>query len=294
MADATNEAGNDTTTTDPQVETRARSMGWRPKTEWVGDQSKWVDATEFVQRGDQVIPIIKSENRRLHETVEQQNARIAQQDAEMKELKTSIESLKNFNTEMSEERVKAMRAKIAKEIKEARDNGDVERELELNDQLGAATDALNESKAKAKETPKTTTTTQSTPPPLDPEWLAQNSWFGPDEARTDLSIGIGQRLRAKFPNLVGRPFLNKLSEEVLKAMPIVNTEREAPSRVEGGSNGAGGGGAGNQSARQKTYADLPADAKAVCDRYEKQLVGSKAFPTKEAFQKHFVSQYDFS
>lgn len=293
MAEQAAEGGETTVTVDPQVETRARSMGWKPKTEWAGPQDKWVDATEFVQRGEQVIPIIKSENRRLHETVEQQNARIARQDAELAELKTSIETLKNFNTEMSAERVKNMRAQIAKEIKEARESGDVERELELTDQLDEATTALKEAKTTPKETSKTTTTQQQ-PPALDPEWLSENTWFGQDDLRTDLATTVGQRIRARHPNLVGRAFLNKVSEEVLKAMPIVNTERDNPPKVEGGYNGAGGGGAGNRSQREKTYADLPADAKAVCDRYAKQLVGSKAFPTKEAFHKHFVSQYDFS
>lgn len=299
MAEVTQEGG--AASQSPETETKARTMGWVPKTEWRGPEAAWIDANEFVQRGEQMIPYIKSENRRLHETVEQQNLRLAKQDADLKDLQASIETLKNFNNEISEERVKTLRKQIAAEIKQAREDGNVERELELNDQLGAATEALNEAKAapKRKEGSGTSgipgTSGTSTTPPIDPEWLSQNSWFGKDDLRSDLAMTVGQRIRAQHPNLVGRAFLNKVSEEVLRAMPILNENREAPSRVEGGSNGAGGGGAGNQQKAQKTYADLPSDAKAVCDRYAKQLVSANGpYKTVEEFRKHYVSQYDFS
>lgn len=294
MADETTSGASEAAST--EIETKARSHGWVPETEWRGDKAKWIPASEYVQRTEQIVNVVKTENRRLHETNDQLNARLAASEARVNELSTSVEALKNFNTEVSEERVRALRTKISKEIKEAREAGDVETELELTGQLNTATRALETSKER-KTTPATNTGAAATgaAPVVDPEWAAENKWFGTDEPRSDYAMGVAQRIRVKHPNLVGRAFLNKVSEEVLKAMPLTNPDRGAPSKVEGGSNGAGGGGAGSGGAKTKTYADLPADARAVCDRFAKTLVGpTKVYKTEAEFQKHYVSQYDFS
>ena len=35
-----------------EIEQQAREQGWRPKEEWEGDETKWRDAKEFVERGE--------------------------------------------------------------------------------------------------------------------------------------------------------------------------------------------------------------------------------------------------
>jgi len=45
----------------PEVEARAREMGWRPKDEYHGPADRWRPADEFVRRGEEVLPIVKSQ-----------------------------------------------------------------------------------------------------------------------------------------------------------------------------------------------------------------------------------------
>lgn len=283
---------------DPQLLAKASKMGWAPKDQWRGDPERWIDADAFVERGEQMLPIIKAENRRLQGTAEQQATKIAAQDTAIRELTASVEALKNFNTEISKERVKTLRTQIAQEIKEAREAGDVEAELEANDRLQVANDALKASGKKPVAEPAKPPT--SAAPDENPEfkaWQSENPWFGSDELRTDLSITVAERLKQKDPSISGRNLLDKVVEKVEAILgPVTNPNRQAPSKVEGGSNGAGGGGAGNGAKKTKTYADLPPDAKAACDRFEKQIgIGpNRAYKTQAEFRERYVSQYDFT
>lgn len=69
---ATDDGTEQAQQSDPAMESRARDMGWAPKDKWRGDPEKWVDAKEFVRRGEEVLPIVTAENRRLKAELEKQ------------------------------------------------------------------------------------------------------------------------------------------------------------------------------------------------------------------------------
>ena len=48
-----------------EIEEKAKAMGWAPKEEFRGDESKWVDAEEFVKRGENYVGIAKENIDRL-------------------------------------------------------------------------------------------------------------------------------------------------------------------------------------------------------------------------------------
>ena len=50
-------------------EQRARAMGWKPFAEYRGDPRRWTDYPEFIRRGEEELPIIRDQNRRLSEKV---------------------------------------------------------------------------------------------------------------------------------------------------------------------------------------------------------------------------------
>ena len=50
-----------------EVETRALAMGWQPKEQFKGDPSKWRPAEEYVQRGEELLPIVQASERRLRQ-----------------------------------------------------------------------------------------------------------------------------------------------------------------------------------------------------------------------------------
>ncbi|HMX93405.1 MAG TPA: hypothetical protein PLY42_18695, partial [Nitrospira sp.] len=57
------QGGNDSQERD--WETEARDLGWRPEEDFKGDKSLWVDAQTFVKRGEEVMPILKSQLKTL-------------------------------------------------------------------------------------------------------------------------------------------------------------------------------------------------------------------------------------
>lgn len=279
--------GGDTTT---DIETRAKEMGWAPKAEFRGDPEKWIDADTFVERGENLLPIVRAENRKLRgelDNLRQQN----QSNTQLLQAATeSIEELKNFNSAIAKEKVKEKRTELADAIKQAREDGDVEKELELTEQFDEAGRALTE--AAARPTKKAPPTPPSEAPQDDPEfkqWMTENPWFGKDTRRTNFAIATAQDLRAQ--NITGRMLLDKVNEEV-NATFGQNQRRNGASKVEGGKTTGDGGGGGGNGFGGKSYSDLPPDAKVACEKQGKRLVGpGRAFKDDAAWRKHYVSKY---
>lgn len=276
----------------PEVEARAKEMGWIPKEEFKGDEAKWIDAATFVERGETLLPIVKADRRRLEGEVGQLRGQLAQVTSQFQASQEAIEELKAFNANVTKERAKSRRAELHEEIKKAREDEDVEREGELMDELSEVNVILKE-QPKARQNPPARQQQGGNGDvqqnPVLQAWMQENSWFGKDPERTHLAQGIAMALRADPANsaLVGtKAFLDKVSARVEEIMPS-GARRNGHDKVEGGARSSGGGSGGG-----KTYADLPADAKEVCEKQAKRLVGEgRAFKTVEDWRKHYVTKY---
>jgi len=66
------------------IEEKAGKMGWTPKEEFKGDPAKWRPASEFVERGENMLPLVK--------------AQIKRQDKEILELKETLRQFGEYNT----------------------------------------------------------------------------------------------------------------------------------------------------------------------------------------------------
>jgi hypothetical protein len=74
----------------------------------------------------------------------------------------------------------------------------------------------------------------SAPPPPDysktPElktlelkrWKSDNPWYGTDYAKTQFAMRYAKQLQQERPDLVGRPFLDAISEKVRNTFPAAN------------------------------------------------------------------------
>ena len=49
------------------TEARAREMGWKPLAEYRGPPGRWQPAADFIARGENILPIVRDQNRRLTE-----------------------------------------------------------------------------------------------------------------------------------------------------------------------------------------------------------------------------------
>jgi hypothetical protein len=110
------------------VEVQARELGWSPKEEFKGDPERWIDAETFVKRGEELMPILKANNRKLlGEVMSLKEAVKASQD--------SISALKEFNSKINIREAKETKKVLVEQLKEARSDGDVETELKLTKEI---------------------------------------------------------------------------------------------------------------------------------------------------------------
>jgi gas vesicle protein len=273
------------------IDTEARSMGWRPKEEFRGDPDKWVDAETFVDRGRHFVPILRANQRKL----EEQNSALREELQGVKSLlsasQDAISALKEFQTEETKRQVTAIKKQLTERLREARDDGNIENETAILDEL---TDLRAAEKAAAKApAPAPAPAPAAADTEVDPAFLSwvgrpENSWFGKDKRKTSLAVGIAQELRADPANntLVGEAFFNKVAEEVDS---FLGNKTAPTSKVEGsrgGTGGTSGAGAG------KGFSALPADAKAACSDMERRMVGEgRAFKDRASWQAHYAKVY---
>src|ERR1700675_3488942 len=87
MADETQtDTSSDTNVAPEEVQRQARDMGWQPKEQWKGNPDNWVDAPEFVKRGETFAPFLQHERKRLKTDVEQRDARLVALQEELRHL----------------------------------------------------------------------------------------------------------------------------------------------------------------------------------------------------------------
>lgn len=281
-----------------EIETRARSMGWSPKENWRGDQSNWIDAPEFVRRGEQVMPILRANLRNSESQIAALMKQNAETTAQLKAATESIQVLTNLSTEQTRKAAKERRKELLIQQATARSEGNVELEVDLGEQISDLTTEIKTAEVQAKAAPAAKKT--ETPPPAvddptkDPEyvaWTKDNPWFGTDRKRTALATAVGEEIRSDPANagLTGRAFFDMVTREVNK---IFTPARATSSKVEGGGGVASGGSQVRDAATGKSYADLPQEAKDACERQAKWVVGEgRAFKDLTAWRKHYITTY---
>jgi hypothetical protein len=275
-------------TTPSQVETAARDMGWRPLEEFRGDPAKWVDAEVFVSRGEHFLPILRANNKRLQEQTAELSSSLEETRALLAASQESIKELRKFHDEDTARQVAKARRDLVAEIKQAREDGDVDKELTLQGEVNRLDVAV-------ASAPKPTDTAAPAPAPKpsapDPAflaWEADNPWFKTDSRKHALAMSIATELRADPANnkLVGRPFFDRVTQEVEAYLaPAGSTSKVGSSR-------SGGGNPPPPSPAARKFSDLPADAQDACAQYAKKLVGpGRAYKDLDAWRAEYTRKY---
>ncbi|MCF4166342.1 hypothetical protein L2U69_11860 [Zavarzinia compransoris] len=235
----------------PDVEQRARRMGWTPKEEFRGDPEKWIDAGSFVERADNELPIARAQMRRYEEQIGKLQKHLVKLEATMGE-----QERRGYERAIAD--IKARQEKAVSE-------GDLAGFKAADKEAEDLRRAMQERTAPQR-------------PDVDPalsDWMGENEWFTDDRTMHAYASGVYTEISLKMgrdPNTVDRARLDRVTKEVRKRFPEKfdsppedGDEPSAPRRtaaVEGVSAG--------RSRRGKGYADLPADAKAAADRFVKQ------------------------
>lgn len=267
------------------VEQEAANMGWVPQEQFRGDPEKWVDAETFVERGHQIMPILRANNRDLQTKVTSLQGTIEKLQGDFS---SAMEDMKSLQIKAVKEATERTKKEVLASLKEAKESGDVDAELVLTEQLGEVNQQLKELN-KAPETPPATKAApvEEKLDPVTEAWMGRNAWFNEDPALRGMALGLAQAIKADpaTSKLTGEAFYSMLDERLAGYLP---SRRNAPPKVEG-SRGAGSGG---EEGGGKSYNALPADAKAECERDAARFVGEgKAFKTIGDWRKHFANLY---
>jgi septum formation inhibitor MinC len=272
---------DDTQQVSEEVIQEARQMGWLPKEEFKGRPEAWVDATTYVDKGRHVLPIVSAHNKELQQTVQRVAGQVSSLQIALQAANATIAAIEESAAADVEEQVKAARENLKTELEAASREGNHAAVAEITDKLTQ----LPEKKEEKKEVPNA-----QKPPPLAPEmqaWYAANPDFVSDRRRVSLGNAIAAELREKGETSIGPVFMDKVRDEVNKALGITSQHR--PGKTDAGN---GGGGRKDAQSVNKTYADLPQEAKEACDRAEKRLVGEKrAHKTQASWRASYVKQY---
>jgi hypothetical protein len=246
-----------------QIETRARAMGWTEKSEFKGDPAKWRDAAEFVERGENLLPLVKAQNKRL--------------EREVAELKQTTRELGDYLSKTEQRAYDRAIADLKQQRKEAIAAGDgdaVEKAEDQIEQLKSDAAAKAAKRAEKKD---------DGPDPVYAEWEARNAWLK-DAELSDYAEFAAQKLRASGEKATGAEFLDMVAAKVKAQFPakFTNPRRETAQAVEGAAPAARRGG--------KSYADMPAEARAACDRMAKNGFGGDE-KAMAKFKADYVKQY---
>jgi hypothetical protein len=257
-----------------EIETEAREMGWVPKEEFRGDESKWRPADEYVERGKTVLPILKK-------NLSRQSDQISEMQSTIKDMYEHFQKAE----QVAQRRGYDLAYKELNEKQErAVEEGDVEtfKALKKEEQ-----DLKREEQAKRKETTSAPAKKDTAPSQAFQAWNEKNPWYNGDEATDDMSTyarSVAAGITKNSPGLPEHLFYEEIEMKVKKRFPdkfqTTNPNRDRASRVDGGGKVIRGD-------KGRTFADLPQSAKDACKRFQKQLKALGKDFTEEDYLKNY-------
>lgn len=245
------------------VEAEAAKMGWTPKDQFKGDPAKWRPADEFVERGKNMLPIVQ--------------ATVKRQEKQIEELTRTVKDFTEHMTKTEQRAYDRALATLKEQRKEAIAAGDGETFDKVDDQIA---ELKKDAEAKAaKAAPKDAPADD----PVYAEWETRNKLWLEDPKMAAYGETAAAFLRKTGETAQGAEFLELVTKEVREKFPdkFENPRRAAAPAVEGAAPGARRGG--------KAYADMPAEARAACDRMAKN--GFTDAKQAADFKANYVKQY---
>jgi hypothetical protein len=232
-------------------EAEARAHGWLPEGEFKGDKAKCVDAKTFVERADTFMPFLQKQNKALKREID--------------DLKRTTKQFATFASKAEERAYTRALADLQSRHDEAVEAGDVPGARKVLKELHEL------------QPPETVDAEEAVDPKKAQQeladWVDENDWYvNDDKKRAYADIQAGAMGPAAEWDGGAKAWLEELGKRVNRKFA-----EQKPNPTNGGGNRPGG------PRGSKTFADLPAQAKAQCERFVKQIPGF----TKEQYVKDF-------
>jgi hypothetical protein len=219
------EGGDAPDAADVAIEARAREMGWKPLAEYRGPPGRWQPAKDFIDRGENILPIVRDQNRRLTERVGKLEGEISGLRVTANEQLEIIKDLRDIGKRQNQ----AGYDRAMKDLKEKQRQAVEVGDTKAYDQLVEQAEALQEARpaAAVAESARTEPAPRApAAPSLTPTvqaFIGENSWFKTDKLLSDTMVSFHQEVLRE----------RNASQETLNGDPALDREllEEAKSRV---------------------------------------------------------------
>lgn len=259
---------------------RARRMGWRPKDQYSGDTSRWVDFKEFVERGDNELPILRERFRKLDTRLAGTETRLVETEKRLKESTEVLIELRDMSrvaeTRGYERAVQDLRAREYKAVQEA--------DTAAYAAIMQEKEALERSRPPAAASPPPPPPAAAPPQtnPVIDNWVNANPWFKTYPTLNSYAMEMDREIEGEHPDWLLEDKLAEVRRRVVAKFPekFENHRRAAPAAVTTSS-------AAPPRSKGKTVKDLPPDARAALEKFKKTIPGYKE---EEYLKMYFVEE----
>jgi len=192
-----------------QTELKAIEQGWVPKDQFIGEEDSFVDAKEFLKRGE------------LFDKIDKQSR-------ELKAVKKALDSMKEHYSKVEEASYQRALKELKESQKEALQNGDLDKFHEIGDQIDEAKRQaeINKTIASRDFTP------EAPPAPEFVAWTNRNPWYNSHKYMRDFADELGVTLYNQ--GVPKTEVLKRVEEEVRKEFPnkFINPNKENAPNVQ--------------------------------------------------------------
>lgn len=297
--ESVHEGGEDGGQISFEQEAKAREMGWVPKEEFRGNPDMWRPADEYVRRGEEILPIVRSR-------AEKAEARIAElerkQDAKLAEIDKSYQERFERLQKMNQIALSKQREQIWRKWEDAKlravEDGDTDAYNRYNQEQYQALSEFEQSAAPPPVEEKKQDPDQKGAQ-LSPDqrqtigsWMNRNSeWFNVDPEMTALANAHHERLIKENPNLTLEQNLSRVEQHVKKLFGKSAQQNTYDERPHAPSYAGGGRQPGSSGGRARGWNDLPPEAKSAGSKFiEQGLFGKDPKVAQKKYAEEYWSQ----
>ncbi len=189
-----------------QIEADARRQGWTPREQFRGKPSAWVDAEEFMRRGETILPIVRQQLTESRERQRKTDAELAEIKRKTEEQTRTIQELLEISRSAEARGYERAKRELQARQREAVQSGDVA----AYDETQAALQQLErEARSDARAPAKPAADPPPPPAPADPNaiapevatFVAANPWFNTNRVLNAAMQDEHIRLLADRPEL---------------------------------------------------------------------------------------------